>query len=396
MTDVSRAVDLAARDSYGRLLSFLAARTSDISLAEDALADALTKALTDWDEKGIPKNPEAWLLTVARNRMKDAFRRRGRWEADSEVPDIASFQDRNTDLPDERLALMMVCAHPSIASDLHTPLMLQTVLGLDAATIARLFLISPTALAKRLVRAKAKIRDARIPFELPDASVLPERSLAVADAIYALHAYDWFDPSDSFGREAFFLADLLSRLLPDNSEVLGLSALIAFNHARSDARLNDGVLVPTPEQDPTLWDDELIGYGRKKLMDAFLRNQIGRFQIEAAIQEVHLDRRKTGRTDWQALDQLYHGLVAIAPSAGALVAHCVVKAEILGPETGLASLLALEEQLGMGFQPFWATRAEMLVRLGRKNDAHASLAKAISLTTSPPVIAYLRKQLSTL
>jgi len=396
MTKASRAVELAARESYVRLLAYVAARTNDITLAEDALADAFAKALVVWGEQGVPKNPEAWLLTVARNRMTDVFRKRARWESDSEVPDIASFQNPDTELPDDRLALLMVCAHPAIASDLHTPLMLQTVFGLDAATIARLFLMSPAALAKRLVRAKTKIRDARIPFELPDATVLPQRSQAVAEAIYALHAYDWLDPSDSFGREALYLADLLSRLRPDNPEVSGLAALIAFSHARTQARLNEGVLVPTPKQDPTLWNGELIVYGRSKLKDALVQNQIGRFQLEAAIEDVHLDRRETCRTDWYALDHLYSGLTNMAPSAGALVAHTVVKAEIHGPQTGLALLTELEKMLGTAFQPYWAVRAEMLARLGRKEDAQASFAKAISLTTSPPMIAYLRQQFAAL
>jgi RNA polymerase sigma-70 factor (ECF subfamily) len=390
MTDTSRVAEKAARDSYGRILAYLATRTHDIASAEDALADAFTKALTSWPRDGVPGNPDAWILTVARNRLMDRQRRQSRFPTEGDMPDMAMPEDSAAPLEDRRLSLLMVCAHPAIAPDLHTPLMLQTVLGIDAASIARLFLIPPAALAKRLVRAKAKIRDAGIPFHIPETSELPARSAAIREAIYALHALDWLDPADELGEEALFLADLLCRFMPDDPESLGLSALIAFSQSRRQARVVSGVLVPTEMQDVSRWDEVLIAYGDRQLRRAHGLSSIGRFQIQAAIEAVHLARRKTGLTDWLALSQLFHAHIKIAPSAGAAVSHAVVAASLHGAKHGLTALDHLEEQIGPGFQPYWAARAELLSRLGETEKAKTCYDRAISLTTDPPVIRFLR------
>ncbi|MET1413923.1 DUF6596 domain-containing protein [Roseibium sp. HPY-6] len=389
MIDPARAAEMAARESYGRLLAFLSSRTHDIAMAEDMLADAFVKALTHWQEHGIPDNPDAWLLTTARNRLTDRQRHQARFPTDSEIPEMTTGEAFEENVPDKRLSLMMVCAHPAIAADLHVPLMLQTVLGLEAKTIAGLFLVSPAALAKRLVRAKAKIRDAGIPFELPDEDRLPERSAKLLEALYALHAHDWLEPEDTLGDEAFYLADLLSRLMADNAEVLGLAALIAFSHARTRARIREGVLVPTDEQDTRLWDDDLIGYGKHQLSRAYSKSAIGRYQIEAAIESIHILRKETGRTDWEALNKLYFALLKLAPSAGALVAQAVVTGRLHGPKAGLAALEAAEKQIGSGFQPLWAARADMHSRAGGFADARKSYEKAISLATDTPTIKLL-------
>ncbi|WP_415404020.1 RNA polymerase sigma factor [Tateyamaria sp. SN3-11] len=390
MSAASRAAERVARDSYGRLLAFLAARTGDIGLAEDALADAFTKALTDWPARGVPDNPDAWLLTVARNRMTDRQRHVARFHTDEEVPDMAAPKEDVAALPDQRLELLMVCAHPAIARDLHTPLMLQTVLGIEAREIARLFMVSPAALIKRLGRAKAKVRDARIPFALPGPEALADRSVAMMEAIYGAHTVDWVAPSDGVGDEAMYLADLLVRLLPQEPEARGLAALIAFGHARSAARVVDDVLVPTYLQDVTLWDDDLRAYGDRQLARAYAMGAPGRFQIEAAIQQVHMARKDRGATDWDALNRLYHALIGSAPSAGALVAQAVVTARVHGAQAGLDALERVEPDVGVQMQALWAARAEMLSELGAAADAHTAYDKAMSLAAEPPLVAFLK------
>ena len=392
MTQAARAAEMAARTSYGRLLAFLSARTHDIALAEDALSTAFARALTHWPAKGVPDNPDAWLLSVARNHLTDHQRRQTRFPTQSEIPDMPDTDAHDGTFPDERLALLMVCAHPAIAVDLHTPLMLQTVLGIDAKTIARLFMVSPAALSKRLVRAKAKIRDAGIPFQIPDSDQLPLRSTAIAEAIYAVHAHDWLDPRDGMGDEALYLADLLTHLLPDDPEIKGLAALIALSHARAQARVLDGVLVPTPQQDVRLWDDRLIGYANRQLTLAHHLGQLGRFQIEAAIEAVHMARKASGQTDWTALNQLYHALLLLAPTAGAWVAQAVVTARLHGPLAGLDALAAAEDQTGGGFQPLWAARADFAHELGDIQLAKYCFDKAISLTTDVAVLRFLRQK----
>ncbi|WP_299375338.1 DUF6596 domain-containing protein [uncultured Tateyamaria sp.] len=388
MTDAARAADRVARDSYGRLLAFLAARTGDIGLAEDALADAFAKALETWPRDGVPANPDGWLMTVARNRMTDRQRHVARFHSNDEVPDMAAPEDMQT-LPDKRLALLMVCAHPAIARDLHTPLMLQTVLGIEARDIARLFMVSPVALTKRLVRAKAKVRDAGIPFAVPDADGLPDRAEAIFEAVYAAHTVDWVAPSDSVGEEALYLADLLVRLLPDMPEALGLAALIAFGHARRHARVRGGVLVPTDAQDVTLWDCDVRAYAGRMLARAFALGAPGRFQIEAAIQQVHMARAETGETDWAALNQLYHALLQSAPSVGAAVAQTVVTGKLHGPSAGLEALDGISAELGADVQSIWAARAEFLAQLRAWDDAAHAYGRAIDLATDVPLIRFL-------
>lgn len=296
-------------------------------------------------------------------------------------------------VPDRRLALMLVCAHPAINPAVHTPLMLNTVLGFTAEQIGRAFAIPPKTLAARLVRAKRRIKDARIPFRIPDREVLPARMPAVLEAVYGAHAIDWHsggtEVRGSLTTEALYLVQTLVDVAPDDAEALGLAALICLSNARLPARFDvTGALVPLPQQDVGLWDDALIARGIALLRRAHPLGALGRFQLEAAMQAVHVARRDTGTTDWHTLRDLHRTLDAVAPSLGGAVAFAVVTAEIDGPAAGLELLDRMADET-RHFQPAWSARAHLLGRLGRREDAEDAFDKAISLTTDPAERAHL-------
>lgn len=400
--DTRRAVERAARDSYGRLVTFLAARSRDIAAAEDALADAFRRALETWPRDGVPDRPEAWLLTTARRRLIDGARHL-RVRAES-VPDLRIAAEEAEALaeadrfPDERLKLLFVCAHPAIDPAIHTPLMLQTVLGLDAARIASAFLVSPAAMGQRLSRAKVKIRDAGIGFELPEAKELPPRLDAVLEAIYAAYGSGWDDVAGADPRrrglaaEAIDLGRLLRPLLPAEPEVEGLLALMLHCEARREARRGpEGDYVPLSEQDTARWSKLMMAEAERMLSAAAQDRRFGRFQLEAAIQSVHAQRARTGRTDWEAIALLYEGLVRLAPTIGAQVGQAAAIAEARGATAGWTLLEAIPAEAVASYQPYWALAAHLLRRLGQ--PAGAAYERAIGLCEDPAMRAFLLRRL---
>jgi RNA polymerase sigma-70 factor (ECF subfamily) len=400
VSDAAAAAERAARESYGRLVAYLAARWRDVARAEDALGDALVAALETWPRTGVPDRPEAWLLTTARRRLVDGARRAR--VAVAAEPDVTLLHDERLDgaastaFPDERLALLFVCAHPAIDAATRTPLMLQTVLGLDAARIASAFLVAPATMGQRLVRVKAKIREAGIRVEVPAPPELPERLDAVLEAIYAAYGSGWEDVAGADPRrrglaeEAIWLGRLLTRLLPDEPEARGLLALMLHCEARRPARRDAaGAYVPLGEQDVTRWSRPLMEEAERVLAGAACFRAPGRFQLEAAIQSAHARRAWTGTTDWEGVALLYEGLLRAAPTLGARVAHAAALAHVRGAEDAVAALESLGADAVAAYQPYWALRGHLLDALGRGAEAREAYDRAIGLSEDPAVRAFL-------
>lgn len=403
--DTRRAAELAARNAYGRLVAYLTAQTRDVMVAEDALGDAFLSALKTWSESGVPKSPEAWLLVTARHRLIDAARRTKVQDQifntfklnGLESPTEPAFDAVN--FPDDRLKLLFVCAHPAINAAIHAPLMLQTILGLNAAQIASVFLVAPSTMSQRLVRAKVKIRDADIAFELPDAKELSIRFATVLEAIYAAYTNAWetLDGGDSRQRglteEAMWLARLCVQLMPQEPESRGLLALMLYCESRRNARRTiNGSYVPLLQQDTQLWSQPMIAEAEHELALAATFKQLGRFQLEAAIQSVHAQRAITQQVNWEVLALLYEGLVQFAPTVGALVSQAATIAEAKGLDQGMAKLNALPIKSVKNYQPYWALKAHLLKQLGCKSEAQQAYSRAISLTEDDAIREFLLHQ----
>ena len=403
------AAEHVARRSYGKLVAYLSARSRDVAAAEDALADAFAAALADWPRNGIPQNPEAWLLAVARRKTIDAVRRRrtGEQAADHLAmmhDELETAAANASDIPDQRLALMFACAHPAIEPSIRAPLILQTVLGFDAATIASAFLVAPATMGQRLARAKQKIARAGVPFRVPDRADIAvdraERLDAVLAAIYASFAEGWSDPAGTETRrrnlseEGIWLGRLVASLMPDEPEALGLLALMLHAEARRDARRTpSGDYVPLAEQDTAQWDSALIDEAEALLRRASSLGAIGRYQLEAAVQSAHAARRVTGEVDWAAIEKLYEALFALTGSPVVAINRAVATAEAQGAAAGLAALEALADDARLAeYQPYWAARAVMLARIGDTGEAVAAYERAIGLERDPAVRRFLQQR----
>lgn len=405
LAPASRTAEAVVRRSYGRLVALLARRTRDIAAAEDALSDALAEALAHWPERGVPANPEAWLLTVARRKSIDSARRRRSAEAAEGNlrwlgEELAAARSEGPEPLDERLLLMFACAHPAIDPAIRAPLILQTILGFDAATIASAFLVSPATMSQRLVRAKRKISDSGIPFERPESGELALRLDAVLDAIYATFSEGWADPAGAdtqrsdVAEEAVFLARLVVSQLPGSAETLGLLSLMLHALARREARRSPvGDYVPLASQDPNAWDQTMIDEAESLLARASALPETGRYQLEAAIQSAHAIRRFRGEADWQAIAKIYDALLALTDSPAVAVNRAVAIAECETPQAGVEALDAIGDDPRLRtYQPYWAARAELLARRGDPGDArHADAAyeQAIGLATDAAIRQFL-------
>jgi RNA polymerase sigma-70 factor (ECF subfamily) len=402
--ETNAAVEAVARESYGRLIAYLASRAGDVAGAEDALSDAFASALERWPIDGVPQKPEAWLLHVARNRMIDAARRHQvRQNSEKllvqlaeEAQDVAAAHEH---FPDERLKLLFVCAHPAIDAAARTPLMLQPVLGVDAGRIASAFLVSPAAMGQRLVRANAKIRDAAIPFRVPDPPEWNDRISFVLYAIYSAYTAGWESVIETGSTHHALAGDVIAigrtlvQLMPADPEAHGLLALMLHCEARRAARYTtSGEFVPLDQQDTALWSRPMMAEAEGHLRSAAAFKRMGRYQLEAAIQSIHACRAVSGRIDWHEILLLYEGLVQIAPRIGSLVGRTIALAQAVDPAAGFGALEEIPASRVSDYQPYWAARGHLLQSLHRKDEARRAFTRAASLTDDPALRAYLFKR----
>lgn len=392
----------AARASYGRLLAWLAWQWRDIAAAEDALGEAFASALARWPRDGVPASPEGWLLIAAKRQLLMAARRQRLaddptltvlWPSEHEAaPDVQA-------MPDSRLRLMFVCTHPAIDANVRCALMLQTVLGLEAAHIASAFLVSPQAMAKRLVRAKAKIKASGIRFEEPAPDEWGARVHAVLEAIYGAYVLDAGHVSDGrageLALEALYLAELVAAHLPRHAEGFGLLALLRLCEARKPARIGAaGAFVPLDQQDTARWDHALIEAAGQDLARAAALRDPGPFQLEAAIQAAHSHRAVSAHTPWADIVVLYEQLLLLAPTIGARIGHAVALARASGDAAlGLGCLDAIDLAAVREHQPWWAARAHLLQALARHEAASVAYGRALALTTDPALREFLSSRM---
>lgn len=402
------AVDQLARESYGRLLAYFSMRWRDVAAAEDALSEAFVAALESWPRTGVPSKPEAWLLTVARRKLTDAARRdqiRNRQELLARLEtDGVWLEDFDEGMPDERLRLMLVCAHPAIDVSIRSALMLQTVLGVEVRQMAGAFLLSTEALTKRLVRAKAKIKAAGLRFEEPAPQDLAPRLHAVLEAIYAAYfigregALSDGDRSEQLGSEAIYLARVVARSLPEDAEAVGFLALLMFCEARRSAQTSiAGEFVPLLEQNPRDWDEKLMRIGYELLGKAAALGSRGPFQLEAAIQAAHCYRARSGKVPWREIVNLYEALVREYPMIGAMVGLGVATAYAEdNPAKGIDVLQRINPELVRGYQPYWAAIGHLYTAAGDRCRAKQCLERALGLTSHLRLYRYLHRRLADL
>jgi RNA polymerase sigma-70 factor (ECF subfamily) len=389
------AVEGVFRDHWGRVLATLVGMFRDIELAEDVAQEAFAIAAERWPRDGEPANPAAWLITTARNRAIDQIRRRQvlaektRLIAHELTAHLEPTMDEPTTFRDERLELIFTCCHPALSREAQVALTLRTLGGLSTEEIARAFLTPFDTMSKRLTRAKHKIRDARIPFAVPADHQLPDRLAAVLVIVYLVFNEGWSDGRVDLAAEAIRLGRALVELMPDESETLGLLALMLLNDARHDARVRGGVLVPLDEQDRSLWDEQQILEGRELLGRAVARQSAGTYVIQAAIADLHLQQPR----DWHQIAALYGTLAKRTGSPVVELNRAVAIAELDGPDAGLALLDTLTLDT---YRYYHSTRAELLRRAGRTGDARAAYARALDLAETDHEHQFLVRRLGEL
>jgi RNA polymerase sigma-70 factor, ECF subfamily len=392
--NVEAAIEYFVRESYGQALALLASRAQgDIAAAEDALSEGLLAALRQWPREGVPQEPVAWLITVAKRRLIDAQQREATRSKYADQLRVMLEDPVPPVLVDERLSLLFACSHPAVDEAARAPLMLQVVLGLDAERIASAYVVAPTTMSQRLVRAKARIKDAGIRFAVPEAEHWPERLESVLAAIYAAYTLGRSESPRDLTIEAISLARVLVTLLPEEPEARGLLALCLHCEARTAAQWQDGRFTPLPEQDMQLWNTELQAEAEHHLSLAAKAQQLGRYQLEAAIQSVHAARRVTGDTRWPAIAGLYQGLLTLTSALGAQIGYAIAHGQVHGPETGLRLLESIPLSAVETHQPWWAAKAEFLAQLGRVDEARAAYQRAIGLSDSVGIREFLQRKI---